>query len=1109
MDRHVRRRAESIQGRGVQRVHDPAGPVQQQGLVARRGPRRKPLDRHDRRRAEPVQGRRPSAALTTKGGLSSDVAFSLLEDREGSLWVGTHGGGLNRLRDGKLLAYSTREGLSSDAVLTVYEDRAGDVWIGTDGGGLNRLRGGRFTTLTTRDGLSSDQIASIHQDRAGALWVGTLGSGLNRIRGRRDHGVHLEARALERIRGVAVRGSPGRPLGRHRRRRPEPIPRRTLHQLHNEGRTVAATESERSSRTAPADLWIGTAAGLNRFRDGTFTVFTTRDGLVRRSRSLPSTRTPRARSGSAPAGGLTRFRDGRFIAITTAAGLHDDRIFQTLEDGQGRLWMSGNRGIFSASREDLNAVATGAGWRGSPPPPTASPTGCEAPSATARPSRRPGRAATAGSGSRPSRAWWWWTPRACPPTPCRRRSCWSRSVLDGALLAGAWPGPGLPARQPEVRPALHGVELPRSGADALQVPARRLRQGLGGRGDRAHGALHQPRPGRLHVPRHGGQQRRRLERGRRRALVPPAAASSTRRARSSCCAAWAWSCSARACSASACAGSSAAPRSWSGSSRSRRASCASPTRSCARPRSSSRGSPRPRPRSWRTSRPGARPWPSRWGARSTRAGSISGAWTERASRRSRPAPRRPRAGTRCRHARSDEIGSQGGSTIVPVTGMTGELRGALTIEGSGAWGETERRLVNALAQHLGSALDLQHLREQLTATAARQVEVRERMHARGIHTLKLCPRCGRCYDDGLERCAADATLLDDSRLLPYQVAERYRLAFLLGEGGMGSVFEAHDERLQRDVALKVIRSEMLSDAEARFRLEREAQTLARIRHPGVIDLFDSGELEDGSAFLVMELLAGRDLAGVLSRHGPGTPAQVAALLRQAAARARRGSSRRRRPPRRQAGQHLPDARRAGVPGQAAGLRPGQVHAPGGEAHPDRATSWARPPTCLRSRWKVQRSTRAPTSTRWPPSRTRRSRASVSCRRRRWRACSSTCSTARRRRPRRSWPACPPRPMRRSRRRWPSGPPSDRRTSRPGPMALAALLEAVPGGAAGWPAGGARRVADAGLAAGTGAGGADALTPDGWRQPGRAGWPRLGFSPRSSSAASAASGRESR
>jgi serine/threonine protein kinase len=97
------------------------------------------------------------------------------------------------------------------------------------------------------------------------------------------------------------------------------------------------------------------------------------------------------------------------------------------------------------------------------------------------------------------------------------------------------------------------------------------------------------------------------------------------------------------------------------------------------------------------------------------------------------------------------------------------------------------------------------------------------------------------------------------------------------------VFEAHDERLRRDVALKVIRAEMLGDAEARFRLEREAQTLARIRHPGVIDLFDSGELEDGSAFLVMELLAGRDLAGVLTRHGAGTPAQVAVLLRQAAA----------------------------------------------------------------------------------------------------------------------------------------------------------------------------------------------------------------------------------
>ncbi|HET7746179.1 MAG TPA: protein kinase, partial [Vicinamibacteria bacterium] len=220
-----------------------------------------------------------------------------------------------------------------------------------------------------------------------------------------------------------------------------------------------------------------------------------------------------------------------------------------------------------------------------------------------------------------------------------------------------------------------------------------------------------------------------------------------------------------------------------------------------------------------------------------------------------------------------------GTAIVPVTGLTDELRGAIVVEGARNWGDTERRLVGALAQHLGSTLDLRQIREQLTNTEVRQAQVRQQMQARGVHMLKVCPRCGRCYDDTPERCVADDLRLDATRLLPYKVLDRYRLSFLLGEGGNGIVFEAHDEKLQRDVALKVIRAEILSDPGARFRLEREARALARIKHPSVIALFDSGELADGSAFLVMELLRGRDLADLI-RHAPGTPPQVATVLRQ-------------------------------------------------------------------------------------------------------------------------------------------------------------------------------------------------------------------------------------
>jgi hypothetical protein len=178
-------------------------------------------------------------------------------------------------------------------------------------------------------------------------------------------------------------------------------------------------------------------------------------------------------------------------------------------------------------------------------------------------------------------------------------------------------------------------------------------------------------------------------------------------------------------------------------------------------------------------------------------------------------------------ARTHEIGGTDGVTLVPVTGMTNELRGALVIQGDVRWGDTERRLVTGLAQHLGSALDLQHLREQLTVTAARQAEVRQRMLERGVHTLKLCPRCGRCYEHDVESCAVDDAALDGAQLLPYRILERYRLTRLPRRGRHGERVRALDEKLQRDVALKVIRAEKLADPEARFRLDREAQRPAR------------------------------------------------------------------------------------------------------------------------------------------------------------------------------------------------------------------------------------------------------------------------------------------
>jgi Tol biopolymer transport system component len=100
---------------------------------------------------------------------------------------------------------------------------------------------------------------------------------------------------------------------------------------------------------------------------------------------------------------------------------------------------------------------------------------------------------------------------------------------------------------------------------------------------------------------------------------------------------------------------------------------------------------------------------------------------------------------------------------------------------------------------------------------------------------------------------------------------RYRLARLLARGGMGAVWVARDERLDREVAIKVLPQMLLSDQAARQRFEREARAMARILHPNVVPVFDVGSSDPATGeelpYLVMELVRGTSLDRLLE-DGP-------------------------------------------------------------------------------------------------------------------------------------------------------------------------------------------------------------------------------------------------
>src|SRR6266478_7047470 len=87
---------------------------------------------------------------------------------------------------------------------------------------------------------------------------------------------------------------------------------------------------------------------------------------------------------------------------------------------------------------------------------------------------------------------------------------------------------------------------------------------------------------------------------------------------------------------------------------------------------------------------------------------------------------------------------------------------------------------------------------------------------------------------------------------------QYRILAPIGAGGMGEVFRAHDTRLNRDVAVKVLPKDFVADADRLRRFEQEAKTLAALNHPNVLTVFDAG-VHDGAPYLVSELLEGKTL----------------------------------------------------------------------------------------------------------------------------------------------------------------------------------------------------------------------------------------------------------
>src|SRR5687767_11749856 len=141
-------------------------------------------------------------------------------------------------------------------------------------------------------------------------------------------------------------------------------------------------------------------------------------------------------------------------------------------------------------------------------------------------------------------------------------------------------------------------------------------------------------------------------------------------------------------------------------------------------------------------------------------------------------------------------------------------------------------------------------------------------------TVKACPACNSRYADDIQYCTKDGALVVSDAMASAQaahsdamigqiIADRYRLVRKLGEGGMGEVYEAEHIHIEKRVALKLLRPEVLANQEAVQRFRQEARSASSIGHENIIQIDDFGTLPDGRVYLSMEFLRGAPLADLL------------------------------------------------------------------------------------------------------------------------------------------------------------------------------------------------------------------------------------------------------
>jgi signal transduction histidine kinase/streptogramin lyase len=289
---------------------------------------------------------------------SREEIRSITEDREGNIWVGTSGAGLDRLSPRALQLYGTENGLPFEAVQSVCEDADSNLWVVAQNGFLARQSDKNWLLANTNINWPGGQASCVTADGAGNVWIGTANSGLYQW----DGDKYLSIRKTNGLVSDKVWTLMADSIGN----------------LWISLSSPTCVERLRAGKFQKFDLPPGSHVVRAMVEDAAHAVWMgTEDGrLLKVEGDVLRDETPRALTRLVPirclqatadgslwigyaGAGVGCLKDGRYGQVGAEQGLSDDFISQIVPDDFGRLWFAGNKGIFEAQEQELEKIVQG------------------------------------------------------------------------------------------------------------------------------------------------------------------------------------------------------------------------------------------------------------------------------------------------------------------------------------------------------------------------------------------------------------------------------------------------------------------------------------------------------------------------------------------------------------------------------------------------------------------------------------------------------------------------------------------------------------------------------------------------------------------------------